>query len=152
MAATIANRQRRVAVSTPGLWGAARRVLRALGRPGADVEVLVAGDPEIRRLNGRFRGVRRRTDVLAFPSEAGGAGLLLGQVVISADAARRQARQVGVPVGLELELLLTHGLLHLCGWDDRDPAEADLMHRREREILESAPGAVPPRLWTGLLP
>ena len=150
MAATIANRQRRVAVSITGLRGAVRRALRAVGRPGADVEVLVADDPEIRRLNGRFRGVRRRTDVLAFPAEDGD-GVLLGQIAISADAARRQARQVGVPLGLELELLLTHGLLHLCGWDDRDPAEADLMHRREREILESAHRAVPARLWTGLL-
>jgi probable rRNA maturation factor len=67
--------------------------------------------------------------------------------VISADAAARQARRLGVPVALELDLLATHGTLHLVGWDDRDPLEADLMHRRERQIL----GHAPERLWEGLL-
>jgi ssRNA-specific RNase YbeY (16S rRNA maturation enzyme) len=52
-----------------------------------------------------------------------------------------------VPVALELDLLATHGTLHLVGWDDRDPVEADLMHRREREIMRGAPA----RLWKGLL-
>jgi hypothetical protein len=54
---------------------------------------------------------------------------------------------VGVPLALELDLLVTHGTLHLVGYDDRDPVEADLMHRRERDILAGAPE----RLWTGLL-
>lgn len=152
MPATTANRQRRVAVPTARLRDAARRALRAVGRPGAAVEILVADDAEMRRVNGAFRGVRRRTDVLAFPMEDPATGsLLLGQVVISAEAARRQSRQLGVPLGLELELLLTHGVLHLVGYDDRDPVEADLMHRREREILESGRAPVPERLWTGLL-
>jgi ssRNA-specific RNase YbeY (16S rRNA maturation enzyme) len=44
---------------------------------------------------------------------------------------------------------VTHGTLHLVGYDDRDPVEADLMHRREREILGAA---APARLWRGLLP
>jgi rRNA maturation RNase YbeY len=52
-----------------------------------------------------------------------------------------------VPLALELDLLVTHGALHLVGYDDRDPLEADLMHRRERDILAAAPA----RLWTGLL-
>jgi probable rRNA maturation factor len=72
---------------------------------------------------------------------------LVGQIVISADAARRQAARLGVPLALELDLLVTHGTLHLVGWDDRDPVEADLMHRRERDILRDAPA----RLWKGLL-
>jgi hypothetical protein len=53
-----------------------------------------------------------------------------------------------VPLALELDLLVTHGTLHLVGWDDRDPVEADLMHRRERDILAGTPD----HLWTGLLP
>jgi len=72
---------------------------------------------------------------------------LVGQIVISADAAARQARRLRVPLAVELDLLATHGTLHLVGWDDRDPVEADLMHRREREILRDAPS----RLWRGLL-
>jgi rRNA maturation RNase YbeY len=149
MPAVVDNRQRRVPLSPGRLVRAAARALAAVGRPAAVVDVAVVSDGEIRRLNAAYRGVDRRTDVLAFPLETPGAPApLLGQVVVSADAARRQARRVGVPARLELDLLVTHGVLHLVGWDDRDPVEADLMHRRARDIL----GRTPARLWTGLLP
>ena len=147
-AAVVDNRQRRVPVAVPRLARAARRALAAVGRPGGAVEVAVVDDDEMRRLNARYRGIARRTDVLAFPLETPDApGQLLGQIVIGADAARRQARRLRVPLSLELDLLVTHGTLHLVGYDDRDPLEADLMHRRERAIL----GRAPARLWRGLL-
>ncbi len=123
-----------------------------MGREGASVEIALVDDAEIRRLNRAFRGVTRRTDVLAFPLEVPeAAGRLVGQIVISRDTARRQARRLGVPLALELQLLVTHGVLHVIGYDDRDPVEAELMHRRERTILESGPERIPARLWTGLL-
>jgi rRNA maturation RNase YbeY len=148
MPAAIDNRQRRVPVSAVRLARATARVLTALGRPAASVDVLVVDDDEMRRLNARYRRVRRRTDVLAFPLEAPDTpDRLLGQIVLSVDTARRQARRLGVPLALELDLLVTHGTLHLVGYDDRDPVEADLMHRRERDILSDAPA----RLWRGLL-
>jgi len=56
-----------------------------------------------------------------------------------------------VPLPLELDLLVTHGVLHLVGYDDRNPGEARLMHARERQILASDLRRVPARLWTGLL-
>ena len=149
MPAAIENRQRRVPVEIPRVARAAARALAAVGRPAGLVEIALVDDAEIRRLNARHRGIGRRTDVLAFPLEMPDTPLpLLGQIVISADAARRQARRLRVPLGLELDLLVTHGTLHLVGWDDRDPVEADLMHRRERDILRDAPA----RLWKGLLP
>jgi len=148
MPAAIEQRQRRVPVSVARLRRAVDRALTAVGRPAGLVELTVVDDTEIRALNAEWRGVRRRTDVLAFPLEgAGDASPLVWQIVISADAAARQARRLGVPLALELDLLATHGTLHLVGWDDRDPVEADLMHRRERQIL----GRTPARLWAGLL-
>jgi probable rRNA maturation factor len=148
MPAAIEDRQRRVTVSAARLARAADRALAAVGRPAGLVDIAVVSDEEIRGLNARFRAIRRRTDVLAFPVEAPEAAVpLVGQIVISADAARRQARRAGVPVALELDLLVTHGTLHLIGYDDRDPVEADLMHRRERDILAGSPE----RLWRGLL-
>jgi probable rRNA maturation factor len=147
MPAVVDQRQRRVPVSTARLARAVDRALAAVGRPTGIVEVAVVDDAEMRGLNAAHRGIRRRTDVLAFPMEAPDAGPLVGQLVIGADAAARQARRWRVPLALELDLLATHGTLHLVGYDDRDPVEAELMHRREREIL----GATPTRLWHGLL-
>jgi len=148
MPAAIEQRQRRVPVSTTRLRRAVDRALAAVGRPAGVVEVRVVDDAEMRGLNAQWRGIHRRTDVLAFPLEtAGSPSPLLGQIVISADAAARQARRLDVPLAIEFDLLATHGTLHLVGWDDRDPVEADLMHRRERQIL----GRTPARLWSGLL-
>lgn len=150
--ATIAHRPRRHAVSPARLARAAGRALRAVGRPRSRVEILVVGDDEIRRLNAAWRGVRRRTDVLAFPLEVADApAALVGQIVISLDTARRQARKGGIPLATELELLVTHGVLHAIGYDDRDPVEAGLMHAREREILSAGGRRPPARLWRGLL-
>jgi probable rRNA maturation factor len=151
VAAAVDDRQRAVRVSPRRLARAAARALTALGRPAGVVDIAIVDDAEIRTLNRSFRGVARRTDVLAFPLEmAEAAGGVVGQVVISAPTAERQARRVGVPTALELDLLVTHGILHLVGYDDRDPAEAALMHARERDILSDG-GPLPGRLWRGLL-
>ena len=148
MPAAIEQRQRRVPVSRLRLARGVDRALAAVGRPAGVVEVTVVDDAQMRALNADWRGIRRRTDVLAFPLEAPGEpSRLVGQIVISAQAAARQARRLRVPLAIELDLLVTHGTLHLVGWDDRDPVEADLMHRRERQIL----GDAPDRLWKGLL-
>jgi len=152
MAVAIVVRQRRVRIAASRLARAAVRALHSLGREGSDVDIALVDDADIRRLNGTFRGIRRRTDVLAFPMEAPDAGSpLLGEIVISTDTALRQARRVRVPLGAELELLVTHGVLHLVGYDDRDPVEASLMHEREREIMSAGRTPPPARLWRGLL-
>ena len=151
MGAVVVDRQRRVAVSRARLARSAQAALNAVGRPAGEVEILLVDDAEIARLNGQYLGVHRRTDVLAFPLEVEQAGgELLGQIVVSAETARRHAERLGVAVPVEMDLLVTHGILHLVGYDDRDDVEAELMHRREREIL-SASGPVPRRLWRGLL-
>ena len=154
MSISARNCQRRIRVSLPRLRRLARRALAAIGRADADVHVSVVDDREIRRLHARYLGRRRATDVMAFNLEGDPApGLLLGEVVISAETALRQSRRVRVPVALEIDLLLVHGILHLTGWDDHTPADARQMHEREREIL-STPRCrpIPERLWVGLLP
>jgi probable rRNA maturation factor len=147
----VKNRQRRVRVSPARLRALARRTLRDLDGRHRELSVVTVGDAEMRRLNARYHGQRKATDVLAFdlgptPTHR------LAEVVISADTAARQARRAGVPVALEIDLLLVHGLLHLAGFDDHDPADARRMHERARAILTRARRPVPERLWRGLLP
>ena len=151
MSAAVSNRQRRVRISTPRLRATAESALCALGRADRDVHVSVVDYPAIRRLNARYLRRRTTTDVLAFDLHAPGPSRLLGEVIICADTARRQAKRVGVSVALELDLLVVHGLLHLAGLDDHEPREARLMHEREREILAGVGRRAPSRLWNGLL-
>jgi probable rRNA maturation factor len=147
----VQNHQRRVRVSLPRLRALAIRALAAVDRRDRDLHVSVVDDREISRVHGRYLGARRATDVIAFNLEAP-TSPLLGEVVISAETAARQARQVGVPVAAELDLLLVHGILHLAGWDDHFPRQARRMHERARQILsEGATRPVPERLWRGLL-
>jgi probable rRNA maturation factor len=152
LSVSITNRQRRLRVSASRLDRLARSALASLGRGTRDLHVTVVDDREIRRLNARYLGARRATDVLAFNLEGPASSRLLGEVVISADTASRQASRLGVALALEMDLLLVHGLLHLAGYDDHDPAAARLMHEREYRILSEIRLRPPPaRLFAGLL-
>jgi len=153
MPVALENRQSRARVPRRRLHGIAQAALAAVGRARAEVHVTLVDDAAIRRLNARYRGTRKRTDVLAFDLGGPGPTPLLGEVIVSVDTAARQAAAVGVPLALELDLLVVHGILHLAGWDDARPREARRMHERARAILTRAHRRPPPaRLWAGLLP
>jgi probable rRNA maturation factor len=152
MPAQIRNDQRRVRVSLPRLRSTAERALAALGRPDAEVHVALVDDARMRQLHGRYLGQATPTDVMAFDVAGPGPVPLLGEVVVSAQTAARHARRLRVPVALEMDLLLVHGLLHLVGYDDGEPAHARRMHERARQILSVGRSrALPTRLWARLL-
>ena len=110
-----------------------RVALRALGVWDHELSLTLVDDRTIRALNARYRGVRRRTDVLAFPLT--GPAAVVGEAIISVETARRQARALGHSLQEELDLLCCHACLHLVGYDDREPLEARLMHAREMALL-----------------
>lgn len=107
---------------------AAREFLPLLRRQG--VSLLLCDDARIRRLNRDWRGKDQATDVLSFPA---GRGPFLGDVVISLDTARRQARDW--PLRTELRRLLAHGMCHCQGYDHEDAAEARRMAAAEQRLL-----------------
>jgi probable rRNA maturation factor len=118
------------------LAGSARRFLRALGREGEGLSILVVTDGVIRGLNRRWRDKDRATDVLSFPlGERPGGGPCLGDVVVSLDTAIRRARAERRPVAAELDRYLAHGLLHLLGFDHEQPGEARRMAAREAALV-----------------
>jgi len=101
--------------------------------------VLIINDARMHRLNAHYRGIDRPTDVLAFAMREGLFAELhpevLGDVVLSAETALRQARARRHSLAEELTHLLIHGTLHLLGYDHEvSPADARLMHAKEREL------------------
>ena len=116
----------------------ARRFLAALGRPGAELSILICGDAAIRRLNREWRRIDRPTDVLSFPAAGlpgAGGPALLGDLAISLDTAARRARAEDRPLAHELDRYLAHGLLHLLGHDHHRPRERRVMAAAEEALL-----------------
>jgi probable rRNA maturation factor len=94
----------------------------------------------MRELNRRWRGKRGTTDVLSFPAGQDeferAAGAMLGDVVISVERAGTQAAEHGLSFEREVEQLILHGMLHLCGYDhERDSGEMNALELRLRRRL-----------------
>jgi probable rRNA maturation factor len=138
VAVTVAVRGVRAAGLATSLGRSGRRLLTGLELGDAELSVLLVSDAEMQRLNRDWRGKDRPTDVLAFAQGEGGGAApagLLGDVVISVDTARRQARSGRRPLGREAERLIVHGLLHLLGYDhERSARAAAEMKQKEREL------------------
>ena len=115
-------------VRAPGLAAWLAGVAPARARGG--MTVAVVPDVRVRALNRQYRRKDVATDVLSFPSDERG---YLGDVVIAAGVARRQARAARHPLQTELRLLALHGLLHLLGYDhERDNGRMARVERRLR--------------------
>ena len=116
-------------VESRGLAAWLARVAPARAHGG--LTVAIVPDARVRALNRRFRQQDKATDVLSFPAEERG---YLGDVVIAAGVATRQARDAGHSLRTELRVLALHGLLHLIGYDhERDGGQMARLERRLRD-------------------
>jgi len=98
-------------------------------------------DAAIKKLNRQFRGQNYATDVLSFPTEAerfeSENQSSLGEIVISAERAAAQAKQNGLTFNNEVQQLILHGLLHLCGYDhETDSGEMNRLELKLRRKLK----------------
>jgi probable rRNA maturation factor len=117
---------------------AATRALQLLRCRCVNLGVIVLDDRRMARMHRRFLGAAGTTDVITFDLRQPGstAGRRIdAELYVCLDEARRQARARAIPVEHELLLYMVHGLLHLLGYDDHDPAGHRRMHRREDAIL-----------------
>ena len=115
----------------------------------AEVSVTFCDNEYIRGLNNEFRGIDRHTDVLSFPMYedgdfdeiecAGGAGgAVLGDIVISIERAKEQAKEIGNTFHHEVAFLTVHSVLHLLGYDhERSPEDEEEQCQRQKAIIES---------------
>ena len=105
------------------------------------VELAIFDDKDMARLHQEYLGRRKVTDVICFdltpPAKAPGlrAGGLWVSLALGGQVARRQAKQNRTSINKELALYTIHGLLHLLGYDDARPADAQRMHSQEDELL-----------------
>jgi probable rRNA maturation factor len=117
----VVNRQRRRKIVAKQWREFAEKALRAIGGDKGSATIVFVSDDAIRKLNRRFRGKSLATDVLSFPAAAESFeaenGSHLGDVVISVERAVAQAKANRMSFAREVEQLILHGLLHLCGYD-----------------------------------
>ena len=135
---TVHNRQRAVRANLEGLRSFAQRALRAcLKIPGkksgvlaglSEVDVILVSDRRMSELHRRFLHQPGPTDVITFQH---------GEVFVSTETARKQARRFGNSVEKELRLYVAHGLLHLHGFDDKNPRAAAEMKRTQEKLVAS---------------
>ena len=134
----VSDTQAHLRVDHAALASLARAVLRAQGVSRASISLTLVDDPTIHRINREHLEHDWPTDVITFPLSEPGDPELDAELVLSAEMAATTARHAGTDPDAELALYLVHGLLHLCGLDDRDDASSAQMRRREAELLEAA--------------
>jgi probable rRNA maturation factor len=169
----VVNRQRHERLDRAGLAQLAQATLEAVLGPrlatAVDVNLVFVGDTAIRRLNHTYRGVDAPTDVLSFvhlelPSpythrpaqreawffSQPATGLhgerpLLGEVIISTPTARCYAERHALTCAEEIQRLVIHGIIHLCGYDhETDTGQMTRLERRlRRRFLHAATNAPP---------
>jgi probable rRNA maturation factor len=136
----VINRQRKRRVNSKKWREFAERALHATGKDKRDVMIVFMADGEIKKLNRQFRGKDYATDVLSFPAQRESfekdLKTNLGEVVISLDRAAVQAKENGLTFTNEVEQLILHGLLHLCGYDhETDNGEMNQLELKLRRKL-----------------
>jgi probable rRNA maturation factor len=139
MSITIINRQRAVRIDLESLREFAARALieclklqkRKLGALAdlPEVSVVFVSDKRIAQVHRQFMNDPTPTDVITFDH---------GEIVISTETAKRQARQFGTSLVHELQLYLVHGLLHLSGFDDKTARGAAEMKRVQEKLVDRA--------------
>jgi probable rRNA maturation factor len=133
------NLQRSVAADTAGLEKFARKAIQLCLRVPRkkktelmqlpEISVLIVSDRRMASLHRQFMNEPGPTDVITFQH---------GEIFISAETARHNARRFGNALTHELRLYVVHGLLHLHGFDDRDKTSARQMETVQRRILADA--------------
>lgn len=99
-----------------------------------EISLLITDDETIRQYNKEYRNKDRATDVLSFPMED---EIILGDIAISFDTAKRQAEEAGINADRETAFLFIHGLLHLLGYDHETSYEdEEEMFALQEKILK----------------
>jgi probable rRNA maturation factor len=114
----------------------ARTVLAGEDVTEYEISLVFVDNPTIHRLNKQYLQHDEPTDVLTFPYSAANAKKLEGELILGVEIASEQAQERSHDVQAELALYVIHGLLHLCGFDDKSAGAEKEMRQRERHYLK----------------
>jgi probable rRNA maturation factor len=136
----IVNRQRKIPLDLEAWQVFAERAIKVVPAHGASVTIAFVSDRAMRELNRMWRHKTGTTDVLSFPAEQDEfeklEGFRLGDIAISVEQAARQAAENSLSLENELQQLILHGLLHLCGYDhETDQGQMNKLELRLRRRL-----------------
>ena len=134
----VVNRQRKQKLDLERWERFVTRALKVVPAETESVTVAFVSDRTMGELNRMWRHKSGTTDVLSFPAitDIPGEEATLGDIVISIDRAAEQARDNGLAIESEIEQLILHGLLHLCGYDhETDDGEMDRLEIKLRRRL-----------------
>lgn len=127
---TVTNRQRRLKVNTRWLAEVARRALEFIEDADSQLSVVLIDDTAMAKLNEKYHATAGPTDILTFDYGEG-----QGELIISVEHARSQARRFRTTPRRELALYVVHGILHLHGYNDVTPRERRRMRAAERRLM-----------------
>jgi probable rRNA maturation factor len=102
------------------------------GYDGGEISIAFVNNEKIKELNNKFRNINEDTDVLSFPMDEE----ILGDIIISAEKALSQSKDYGHSFKREICYLVTHGILHLLGYDHKTDGEKKEMRKKEERILK----------------
>lgn len=110
-----------------------RRVAAIYGRKVGDVGYMFVNDDKILEVNNEYLGHDYYTDIITFDYDEG--DTINGDLVISLDTVRTNAEKFGKDYDEELHRVIIHGILHLCGINDKGPGEREVMEAAENRAL-----------------
>ena len=113
-------------------------VAATYGRRTGDINYIFVDDEEILRVNRQFLQHDYYTDIITFDNSSS-SKFISGDLFISLDTVRTNAEGLGLPYEQELHRVVIHGILHLCGLNDKGPGERELMEAAENRALALLP-------------
>jgi len=141
MTISIMNRQKELKIDVHKLRRNLKRLMKELGCENGEIGLVLVDDREIREINKTYLDRDRPTNVISFAMTEGEFSavnpMLLGDIVLSVETAKRDATVDGMDFSAELDFLLIHGLLHLRGYDHEGSnlEMAQKMRIKEQELL-----------------
>ncbi len=104
-----------------------------------NISFLITNNKQIQKINNEFRSIDKPTDVLSFPSSEefdGDFDNFYGDIIISLDKVKGQAKEFSQSFDRELTFLTIHGCLHLLGYDHIEKVDEKIMRQKQRQILD----------------